>query len=195
MQGLELTDQVIDGVVVISVGGSLDSTNASQLKEMMDHHLAEGRSRFLLDYREIEYISSAGWGILLGRLKKIKERSGELIIAGMTNAIESIYKMLELDRVITALPTIDEAAEHYAIEIPLVEKHIVEEKKTIFDAIVEVIGNEPLIGFFKLREKLTSPPYNHQFNIFQFFWLLRKHGLETKLKRVYYLYQQLLKEK
>ncbi|RKX71245.1 hypothetical protein DRP53_02170 [candidate division WOR-3 bacterium] len=194
MERLELTDQIIDGVVVITVSGSLDSTNSAQLKELMDRHLNEGRSKFLLDYRYVEYISSAGWGILLGRLKRIRERAGELIIAGMPPEIESIYRMLELDRVITAMGTLDEAADHFGIKIPVKKRKEEVKERTAFDAIIEIIREEPLIGFFRLKERLTSPPYNYDFNILQFYNLLRQHQLDTKLKRVYFLYQKLVKE-
>ncbi|HIE05757.1 MAG TPA: anti-sigma factor antagonist [bacterium (Candidatus Stahlbacteria)] len=195
METLEVNDQVIDGVVVIGVSGSLDSTNAAMLKDLMDNHLVEGRSKFLLDYHSVEYISSAGWGILLGRLKKIRKRAGELIIAGMSQEIESIYRMLELNRVIPALPTLDEAAEHFGITIPLAKRKKIEQKRSPRDAIIEVMRKNPLVGFFRLRDLLTSPPYNFEYNILQFFLLLRKNGLETKLKRLYFLYQELIKER
>ena len=194
MANLILEDCVINGVVVISLVGSLDTTNANTLKELMDRHLDDGRSKFLLDYRRVEYISSAGWGVLLGRIKRIRERAGELIIAGMTPEIESIFKILELDRVITTMPTLDEAAEHLEIKIPIdIEKKEVVKEKTVFDVIIDIIESEPLIGFFRLRDRLAG--YNYKFNIFQFYALLKEYNLDTKVKRLYFLYNRLRGEK
>ena len=56
----------------IEVVGRLDTTTAPSLEKTIDENIAETKS-LILDFKGLEYISSAGLRVLLGAQKKMQQ--------------------------------------------------------------------------------------------------------------------------
>ena len=81
-----------NGEVVLS--GRLDAVHAARLKEFLDG-LAEPR---VLDFKKLEYISSAGLGVLLKTQKRF-EASGALKLINVSKHLGEIFNYSGLDQI------------------------------------------------------------------------------------------------
>jgi anti-sigma B factor antagonist len=93
---------------ILLLDGYIDSNTAPQLKETL---LSLGKEihRFILDFSDVQYVSSAGWGIVLARIKEHREHGGDIVFVNMSKEISSVYELLELDKVIKHYPNAQEA--------------------------------------------------------------------------------------
>ena len=75
----------------IKVSGRLDTTTAPELEESIRENL-EGTEALVLDFENLDYISSAGLRVLLSA-QKIMNRQGNMVIK---NANEEVMEIFEV---------------------------------------------------------------------------------------------------
>jgi anti-anti-sigma factor len=62
-----------------------------------------------MDLAGAEYISSAGWGIFLAEIKRIRENGGDLKLSAMVPNVREIFELLEFNYILRAYDSIDAA--------------------------------------------------------------------------------------
>lgn len=104
---MEITQQEEDGVLVVKLVGRLDATWSRHVGETVSGHIREGAHRIHLDMNEVDYISSAGIGILLHIYKELQSVSGEFAIPKYSEAVRNVIDLAGLATILTgaALPT------------------------------------------------------------------------------------------
>ncbi len=80
-----------DSKLTVTLAGRLDTTTAPELEAALAESL-EGVEELSLDFKDLEYISSAGLRILLSTQKKMS-RQGEM---KLTNVGETVMEVLEV---------------------------------------------------------------------------------------------------
>ena len=91
-------DQSPDGNIVIS--GRLDAAQAPTAQALLDR--VEGT--VTLDCRGLEYISSAGLGVLLKTQKRLLATGGKLRLAGVSRHLQDIFGYSGFDRLFEIEP-------------------------------------------------------------------------------------------
>ena len=82
LNGTELT---------VTISGRLDTTTAPQLEEEFKQNLT-GVEKLVLDFADLEYLSSAGLRILLAA-QKTMNKQGEMIIRNVNETINEIFEV------------------------------------------------------------------------------------------------------
>jgi len=80
-------------VVVMSLKGRLDAVASSEFETRLSDWISKGDNNFLLNFGDLEYISSAGLRIILATSKKLKERKGKLFLTGLHGPVEEVFKI------------------------------------------------------------------------------------------------------
>lgn len=101
-------------VTILKVSGYLDTTTAGELESALYGLLRKGACKIVVDLSGVTYISSAGWGIFIGEIKEIRNRGGDLKLAGMVGDVFEVFQLLEFQTILEAYPSADEAAEAFA---------------------------------------------------------------------------------
>jgi anti-anti-sigma factor len=91
-------DKGPDGSIVIS--GRLDAAQAPTAQALLDQ--VEGT--VTLDCRGLEYISSAGLGVLLKTQKRLLAAGGKLRLAGVSRHLQDIFGYSGFDRLFEIEP-------------------------------------------------------------------------------------------
>ncbi|MFQ5889071.1 MAG: STAS domain-containing protein [Gemmatimonadota bacterium] len=84
-------------VTIVEVSGELIVGNRQQLKATVLSHLEAGGRKFLIDFSESSYIDSSGLGVLVSLSKKIREKGGELRLAGLNEDLRTLFELTKLD--------------------------------------------------------------------------------------------------
>ena len=82
---------------VIKLAGRLD---AEQAPKAIDH-FSELNHSATIDLTDLEYISSAGLGILVDTYKRLDQMGFSLILTNMNQYIRNVFKYTGLDQVFT----------------------------------------------------------------------------------------------
>ncbi len=96
-------------ISVISVKGYVDTTTSTELEESLKRLLGGGRYDIVIDLGNVNYISSAGWGIFISEIKEIRENGGDLKLAAMIGDVYEVFELLEFQTILESFDTVEEA--------------------------------------------------------------------------------------
>jgi len=97
----------------VKISGYLDSSTFPELQDHLHSLLEQGAHHYLLDLEGLDYISSAGLGVLMGILREVREKEGDLKIINMSDKIERVFYLLGFSRLMKVYPTVEEALEAF----------------------------------------------------------------------------------
>jgi anti-sigma B factor antagonist len=103
------TEEAPKQVTVIAVKGYLDSHTFDQLQQALADLFDKGVFKIVLDMKELNYMSSAGAGVLIGAMSQATTNEGGLVLASMGPAVMDVFKELGLADVFKIAPDRDAA--------------------------------------------------------------------------------------
>jgi anti-sigma B factor antagonist len=92
MLGVEVGETTA-GVRVIVVKGEVDASTAPQLHDVVDDAIAQGAVEIVLDVSGVEFMSSAGLGVIAGLTKTLRERGGTLRLRSIGRGLQRILEV------------------------------------------------------------------------------------------------------
>lgn len=99
------------GACVVTVSGEVDVYTSPTLKERLIEAIDEGCGQVIVSLDGVAFIDSSGLGVLVGCLRRVKERDGSLTIVCSRDQILKIFRITGLDKVFPIVATLDEARE------------------------------------------------------------------------------------
>lgn len=87
-------------VSIIRLRGTIETTNAAGLEEVLDRIIGRNCYRIVVDLGAVTYISSAGWGIFISEIKRIRRNGGDIKLAGMTPEVREVFDLLEFNSIL-----------------------------------------------------------------------------------------------
>lgn len=106
-------------VSVISVKGYVDTTTSTELEESLKRLLGKGRYDIVIDLGNVNYISSAGWGIFISEIKEIRENGGDLKLAAMIGDVYEVFELLEFQTILESFDTVEDAIDSFGDSSPV----------------------------------------------------------------------------
>ncbi len=99
-------------ITVVSVKGFIDTTTAPEFEKAFQSVLGANKFSLIIDLKETTYISSVGWGIFVGEIKRIRNQKGNLFLVAMSPEVTEAYELLEFDTILKSFPTVDQAVQN-----------------------------------------------------------------------------------
>jgi len=112
MEGIQLSVKQAganNNISVIKVGGYIDTTTSAELEHSLEQLLDSNNFNIVIDLGNVDYISSAGWGIFISEIKGIRERGGDLKLVGMIPDVYEVFELLEFHYILKAFDSLDDA--------------------------------------------------------------------------------------
>jgi anti-sigma B factor antagonist len=94
--GLNIEKEVLHkDILMLHISGSIDAHTYQELEEGLDAIFAEdGIHKIVLDMEKVDYMSSAGIGVLVGAQSRAKGASGELVLMKLAPMVEEVFHAL-----------------------------------------------------------------------------------------------------
>ena len=93
------TRSVDEHIPVIALEGEVDVYTAPQLKQQMLNLLDGGVKEMVVDLTSVEYLDSTALGVLIGGLKRMRERDGNLALICPNQRIKRVFEITGLDKI------------------------------------------------------------------------------------------------
>ncbi len=116
MEGIQVSTEVAghgNQVSIIRVGGYIDTTTSSEVERALMGLLKQERYKIIIDLGNVDYISSAGWGIFISEIKCIRENQGDLKLVRMIPDVYEIFELLEFHHILDVYDTVEEAVQKF----------------------------------------------------------------------------------
>jgi len=209
MEGIQVSVEKVgpqSDISIIRVGGYIDTTTSSELERALDSLLKAGVFQVIIDLGNVDYISSAGWGIFISEIKGMRERNGDLKLARMIPDVYEVFELLEFHYILKAFDTIEEAIRDFDKDRGIItaeEKKADDEEETtehafmdeeegdvdeegleiegIEDKVKQIKQENPSWGATKIAKTLNTEKYEFiRMSSLSIWKLLRKLNLESK---------------
>ena len=100
-------------IKVVQVTGALDAHTFPRLQNELEDHYRSDSTNLVIDCKELEYISSAGLGVLKKMVKEFRGKEGDIRLAHLSPKINSIISLLGFSQIIRVFGSLDEAVTSY----------------------------------------------------------------------------------
>jgi len=93
----------------LRVEGRLDTTSAQILENSLMQLIKEGSHCLLVDFKKVDYLSSAGMRVILAATKKLKAVNGKIIFFNISEEVMEIIKMAGFELILNISSTEEDA--------------------------------------------------------------------------------------
>lgn len=89
--------------LTLSLAGRLDTVTSNQLSAELENIFKEGSPNLVLDFKEIDYISSAGLRVLIVAQKKVTSLNVKMEIVGANDSVKEIFRITGFSNILTVI--------------------------------------------------------------------------------------------
>ena len=87
---MQISTRTSNDVHIVAFTGSLDSGTSPEAQKSLGAILASA-NKVVLDFTELDYISSAGLRVLLGAAKQLRASGGKLGMFGLNQSVREVF--------------------------------------------------------------------------------------------------------
>ncbi len=109
MNKFSLEQKSNDRAEVIYLNGFLDAHTAPQLETAISIVISQGKNRIIVNFNNLEYISSAGLGVFMVFIEEVRANSGDIKLAGMKPKVFTVFDLLGFPMLFDIVDTEEEA--------------------------------------------------------------------------------------
>ena len=100
MATLDIVTKKDKNAMIVSVKGRLDSLSANEFEEELSTLIDDGERAIIIDFSELDYVSSGGLRSIIYNLKKLKEINGKLILCSLKDIVKEVFDISGLSTII-----------------------------------------------------------------------------------------------
>lgn len=97
----------LDGIAVVAVSGEVDAHSARLFRDALAEGLSDGSRRLIADLAEVTFLDSSGLGVLVGKLKDVRQRGGSMHVVIANPRVLRVFEITGLDRVFRIHASLD----------------------------------------------------------------------------------------
>lgn len=90
---MDIQQTTHDGVTVLAPSGRIDTTTSGRVEERVRRTVDEGARDLVIDFSNVEYISSAGLRVLLVLAKRMRDLDGRLVLCSMPESVRQVFRL------------------------------------------------------------------------------------------------------
>lgn len=84
------------GVPVLVARGEIDVYTSPDFRGELQQLVAGDADTVVVDFSAVDFIDSSGLGVLVGALKRMRERDGTIVLRGMTPSTQKVFDITGL---------------------------------------------------------------------------------------------------
>lgn len=102
------------GANVIEVKGKLEGgPGASDFQDMIASKIDENQKKFVIDLSDVKFVNSTGIGILIRAYTTLKNASGEMKLAAVSDKVQGVLSITKLDSIFEYYDTVNDAVRSF----------------------------------------------------------------------------------
>lgn len=94
MNDFTVATRHIETVTVLDIQGYLDAHTAPELERAFQTSIEGNRYNLIVNFSKLNYISSAGLGVLMQFIEDVRENSGDIKLTNMSPRVYNVFDLL-----------------------------------------------------------------------------------------------------
>jgi len=97
------------GIHIIAFEGNLDTNTSPEAESVINELIDAGKQKILVNFEQLNFISSAGLRVLLATVKKLNASNGELRICSLNATVQEVFDISGFVTILNVKNTEEEA--------------------------------------------------------------------------------------
>jgi anti-sigma B factor antagonist len=106
---MEIIEENQSGVNIYKLSGRLDSNTSQGLEKKIFQAIDDGSKSMIIDFKNLDYISSAGLRVILKATKALKREDGKMLLCDMQDYVKEVFEIAGFDSFLPIVSTMDDA--------------------------------------------------------------------------------------
>jgi anti-anti-sigma factor len=98
-----------NGATIIDLVGDVTTFAEEAINQAFQSASTDGATNIILNFRENDYINSAGIAILIGVVTEARKKEQKLVMTGLSAHFQKIFRMVGLTQYADLYPTVNDA--------------------------------------------------------------------------------------
>jgi len=100
---MDITMKDDNDIKIVMFEGELDSNSAQQAESQLVQLLNSGVSKLVINFENLDFISSAGLRVLLATAKQLKVKNGALRICNLNETVNDVFEVSGFSSILKVL--------------------------------------------------------------------------------------------
>ena len=110
---MEITLEKQDAISVFKLNGRLDSNTSQGFEEKIFSAITDGSKQMVIDFKDIDYISSAGLRVILKATKALNREKGKIMLCSMQDYVKEVFEIAGFDAFLPIVENREEALKSF----------------------------------------------------------------------------------
>ena len=97
-----------NNILIAKINGEVDNFVTKNFREQIDYQVLTRNVKYLIiDFQDVSFVDSSGIGFVIGRYNLMKKEKGIIVLSGLNEYCEKIFKISGIYRLINCYKTLD----------------------------------------------------------------------------------------
>ena len=106
---MQIREEKQNEIHVFIIEGRLDSNTAPTFEQKVDEVIATGVKWMIIDFKNLEYVSSAGLRVIFKTTTDLKRLEGKLVLCSMADYVKEVFEVSGFDSFLSIMSSRDDA--------------------------------------------------------------------------------------
>ena len=110
---MDIIEEKQGGINIFKINGRLDSNTSQGFEKKLFQAISDGSKTMVVDFNDLDYISSAGLRVILKATKAIKREDGRIMLCSMQDYVKEVFEIAGFDSFLPIVATMDDALDSF----------------------------------------------------------------------------------
>jgi anti-sigma B factor antagonist len=110
---MEIIEEIKSGINIFKLNGRLDSNTSQGFEKKIFQAIDDGSKSMIIDFKDLDYISSAGLRVILKATKALKREEGKMMLCDMQDYVKEVFEIAGFDSFLPIVGTKDDALQAF----------------------------------------------------------------------------------
>ena len=110
---MDMTEDKREEVIILGLRGRLDASTSKGLEEKLTALTEGGEKRLVVEFSQLDYISSSGLRVLLVAAKNLTRANGKIVLSSLKDHIKEVFDITGFSSIFPIYHSPEEAINSY----------------------------------------------------------------------------------
>jgi len=106
---MEIIEEKKDTISIFKLNGRLDSNTSQGFEKKIFDAISVGSKNMIIDFNDLDYISSAGLRVILKTTKALNRQEGKIMLCSMQDYVKEVFEIAGFDSFLPIVASMDDA--------------------------------------------------------------------------------------
>ena len=110
---MDIIEKRLNEIVIFKLNGNLNSNTSPELEDKIFEAIKNDSKNMILDFEDLDYISSAGLRVIMKTAKNLKQSEGMIVLCSMQDYVKEVFEIAGFDAYLPIVSTMDDALNQF----------------------------------------------------------------------------------